>query len=71
MGTAGHAPRFAEEAILWRCRQPVIGTRADGALPVMRTQGAGQQGGHTEVREWAKAQGIEARTAGRCQPNWW
>ncbi len=31
----GHTPLSAEEEIPWRCRRLVIGTGADGALPVM------------------------------------
>jgi hypothetical protein len=32
----GHTPLSAAEDIPWRCRRLVIGTGADGALPVMR-----------------------------------
>jgi hypothetical protein len=32
----GHTPLSVAEAIPWRCRRLVIGTGADGALPVMR-----------------------------------
>ncbi len=35
-GAYGHTPLSAEEDIPWRCRRLVIGTGADGALPVMR-----------------------------------
>ena len=35
-GAYGHTPLSAEEDIPWRCRGLVIGTGADGALPVMR-----------------------------------
>ena len=31
----GHTPLSAEEEIPWSCRRLVIGTGADGALPVM------------------------------------
>jgi hypothetical protein len=31
----GHTPLSAAEDIPWRCRRLVIGTGADGALPVM------------------------------------
>ena len=34
-GAYGHTPLSAAEDIPWRCRQLVIGTGADGALPVM------------------------------------
>jgi hypothetical protein len=32
----GHTPLPAAEGIPWRCRRLVIGTGADGALPVMQ-----------------------------------
>ena len=35
-GTYGHTPLSATEDIPWRCRRLVIGTGADGALPVMK-----------------------------------
>jgi hypothetical protein len=35
-GAYGHTPLSAAEDIPWRCRRLVIGTGADGALPVMR-----------------------------------
>ena len=35
-GTYGHTPLSAEEDIPWRCRRLVIGTGADGALPVLQ-----------------------------------
>jgi hypothetical protein len=34
-GAFGHTPLSAAEAIPWRCRRLVVGTGADGALPVM------------------------------------
>jgi hypothetical protein len=35
-GAYGHTPLSAAEEIPWRCRRLVIGTGADGALPVMK-----------------------------------
>ena len=35
-GSYGHTPLSAAEDIPWRCRRLVIGTGADGALPVMK-----------------------------------
>jgi hypothetical protein len=35
-GPSGHTPLSAAEDIPWRCRQLVIGTGADGRLPVMK-----------------------------------
>ena len=34
-GAYGHTPLSTAEEIPWRCRRLVIGTGADGALPVM------------------------------------
>lgn len=44
----GHTPLSANEAIPWSAAKLVIGTGADGRLPIME-----------EVRELAKAQGVE------------
>jgi hypothetical protein len=33
--TYGHTPLSAEEDVPWNCRRLVVGTGADGALPVM------------------------------------
>jgi hypothetical protein len=35
-GASGHTPLSVAEEIPWRCRRLVIGTGADGALPVMQ-----------------------------------
>jgi hypothetical protein len=35
-GAYGHTPLSAAEDIPWRCRRLVVGTGADGALPVMQ-----------------------------------
>jgi len=35
-GEYGHTPLSIAEEIPWRCRRLVVGTGADGALPVMR-----------------------------------
>jgi hypothetical protein len=44
----GHTPLSADEKIPWKCRRLVIGTGADGALPVME-----------EVKREAKRRKIE------------
>jgi hypothetical protein len=44
----GHTPLSMEEKIPWKCRRLVVGTGADGALPVM-----------PEVRDEAKRRGVE------------
>ena len=35
-GASGHTPLSVTEDIPWRCRRLVVGTGADGALPVMQ-----------------------------------
>src|SRR5512135_466405 len=35
-GAYGHTPLSAAEDIPWRCRRLVVGTGADGALPVLQ-----------------------------------
>jgi hypothetical protein len=47
-GAYGHTPLSAAEDIPWRCRRLVIGTGADGALPVMK-----------QVREEARRRGVD------------
>jgi hypothetical protein len=47
-GGYGHTPLSAAEDIPWRCRRLVIGTGADGALPVMN-----------EVREQARRREVD------------
>ncbi len=44
----GHTPLSVDEKILWSARRLVIGTGADGRLPVMQ-----------EVRNLAQARGVE------------
>ena len=44
----GHTPLSVEEAIPWKCRRLVIGTGAEGRLPVM-----------TEVESEANRRGVE------------
>lgn len=44
----GHTPLSVEEKIPWKCRRLVIGTGADGALPVME-----------EVKEEAARRKVE------------
>jgi hypothetical protein len=44
----GHTPLSAAEDIPWRCRRLVIGTGADGALPVM-----------TQVRDKARRRKVD------------
>jgi hypothetical protein len=44
----GHTPLSAAEDIPWRCRRLVVGTGADGALPVMK-----------DVREQARRREVD------------
>ena len=43
----GHTPLSAEEKIPWDCRRLVVGTGADGALPVM--DGVRREAAHRHV----------------------
>ena len=47
-GAYGHTPLSVAEDIPWRCRRLVIGTGADGALPVMQ-----------EVRDEARRREVD------------
>ena len=47
-GAYGHTPLSAAEDIPWRCRRLVIGTGADGVLPVMK-----------DVHEQARRRGVD------------
>jgi hypothetical protein len=47
-GAYGHTPLSVAEDIPWRCRRLVIGTGADGALPVMQ-----------DVRDEARSRGSD------------
>jgi hypothetical protein len=64
-GGYGHTPLSAAEDIPWRCRRLVIGTGADGALPVMnevREQGRRRQV-DLVILPTAQAIGMLAKTA--------
>jgi hypothetical protein len=47
-GDYGHTPLSTEERIPWKCRRLVIGTGADGALPIM-----------PQVRREAEGRGVD------------
>jgi hypothetical protein len=47
-GAYGHTPLSAEEDIPWKCRRLIVGTGANGALPVMQ-----------EVEREAQARNVE------------
>lgn len=44
----GHTPLTLEEAIPWRCRRLIVGTGAEGRLPIM-----------DDVREQARKMGVD------------
>ena len=52
----GHTPLTVGEDIPWRCRRLVVGTGADGALPVM-----------DQVREEARRRDVELVTLPTAQ----
>jgi hypothetical protein len=55
-GGYGHTPLSVAEDIPWRCRRLVIGTGADGALPVLN-----------EVREQARRREVDLVTLPTAQ----
>jgi hypothetical protein len=61
----GHTPLSIDEDIPWRCRRLVIGTGADGALPVMRQvrDEARRRNGALVVLPTAQAIGAMAKAA--------
>jgi hypothetical protein len=64
-GAYGHTPLSVAEDIPWRCRRLVIGTGADGALPVMKQvqQEARRREIDLVVLPTAQAIGVLAGTA--------
>ena len=54
----GHTPLSAAEDIPWRCRRLVIGTGADGALPVMKDVHQQARGREVELVILPTAQAI-------------
>jgi hypothetical protein len=64
-GASGHTPLSVAEDIPWRCRRLVIGTGADGALPVMQQvrEEARRRKVDLVVLPTAEAIGVLARAA--------
>ena len=62
-GAYGHTPLSAAEEIPWRCRRLVIGTGADGALPVLQQvrEQARRRKIHLVVLPTAEAIGVLAQ----------
>src|SRR3989442_14285120 len=56
-GAFGHTPLSVEERIPWDCRRLVVGTGADGALPVM-----------DEIKREAARRGVQLLTAPTPEP---
>lgn len=57
-GEYGHTPLSAAEAIPWKCRRLVIGTGADGRLPVMTQVRDEARERHVKLIELPTAQAI-------------
>jgi hypothetical protein len=55
----GHTPLSIAEHIPWNCRRLVVGTGADGALPVMEDVKRGAQARNVELLVLGTAQAIE------------
>jgi len=58
-GAYGHTPLSAEEGIPWECRRLVVGTGANGALPVMQEIGCEAQARSVELVVAPTEQAIE------------
>ena len=55
----GHTPLSTAEDIPWQCRRLVVGTGANGALPIMDEVQREAQARHVELIEIPTAQAIE------------
>ena len=58
-GAFGHTPLSVEEEIPWKCRRLVIGTGAEGALPVMEEVKREAKSRHVELLIMPTAQAID------------
>lgn len=65
----GHTPLSAEENIPWKCRRLVIGTGANGALPVMEEVKREAERRQVELLILPTAQAIEALQKDRADTN--
>jgi len=68
-GAYGHTPLSAEEDIPWRCRRLVVGTGADGALPVMQQVRDEARRRKVELVVLPTAQAISALTEAGAHTN--
>jgi hypothetical protein len=67
--TFGHTPLSVEEKIPWKCRRLVIGTGAQGALPVMDEVKQEAQRRRIEVLSLPTPKAIEALNKGARNTN--
>ena len=65
----GHTPLSAAEDIPWKCRRLVVGTGADGALPVMEAVKLEAQTRHIELLVFPTAQAIDELAKGGKDTN--
>ena len=68
-GSFGHTPLSAAEAIPWECRRLVIGTGANGALPVMEQVKDEARARHVELLVVPTAQAIDYLADSRKDTN--
>jgi hypothetical protein len=65
----GHTPLSADEDIPWKCRRLVVGTGADGSLPVMDEVKKEAARRHVELVTVPTRQAIDALKAGPRDTN--
>jgi len=65
----GHTPLSNAEDIPWACRRLVVGTGADGALPVMEAVKLEAQTRHIELLVFPTAQAIDELAKGGKDTN--
>ena len=65
----GHTPLSTAEDIPWQCRRLVVGTGANGALPIMDEVQREAQARHVELIEIPTARAIEELAKARKETN--
>lgn len=68
-GSFGHTPLSAAEDIPWQCRRLVVGTGANGALPIMDDVEREAQARQVELLKVPTRQAIEELAKGGKQTN--
>jgi hypothetical protein len=68
-GSYGHTPLTAAEKIPWKCRKLVIGTGADGALPILDDVAKEARARHVELVIAPTAKAIEELMKAADQTN--